>query len=423
MEEYGINKINPLESFNYKNKTVLLRLDLNSPIDRSTKKIAGENRIIKSVPTLKYLLAQSAKVAVIAHQGDTLDYNNLIPMKEHAQLLSELTGQKIEYIDDVCGLYAIDKVKNLNPREGVLLGNLRYLTEEVSTFENDVKLDFDEMKNTWLMRSLGEICDIYVNDAFSAAHRNCPSMTGFQKILPSAAGKLFFNEYSALNNLKKGAKRDVVFVLGGAKISDAFGMINEVLEKKTADRILTCGITGQIMLIASGYSLGRSQKKYFHDRNLLKFTFEAEKYLDRYPEKIMYPQDLAYEDSGRRVEIEISNLCREDKLYMDIGQKTAGLYKEEIMKAGTVFANGPPGVYEDDKFSSGSRTIIDAIAKSKAFTVIGGGDTVSMAEKFADIKDFNYVCTAGGAMVRFLSGKKLPLIEAMEDSYVRYTGK
>ena len=416
-------RIKSIDSYEYNDKTVLLRLDINSPIDRKTKKITSDNRIKKSIPTLSYLLERGAKVVIISHQGDTLDYENLIPMCEHARKLSKLTGKIISYTDDVCGPDAIFKVGRLKPGEGVLLGNLRYLTEEVSTFENDVILYPEHMKDTWLLRTLGKVCDIYVNDAFSAAHRNCPSMTGFQKILPSAAGIQFFNEYIALSKLITGAKRDVVFVLGGSKISDAFGMLNEVLEQKIADKILTCGITGQVMLIASGFNLGRVQEKYFRERGLLKFVEDAKKYLKNYHGKIIYPLDLAFDDEGKRSEMETQNLSGENRLFMDIGEKTAKLYSEEIKKAGTVFLNGPAGVYEDGKFSSGSKALINAISKSEAYTVIGGGDTVSLAERYTDLKDFNYVCTAGGAMVRFLSGKKLPLIQAMEDSYNNGLGK
>ena len=160
-----------LDQFDYDGKTVLLRVDINSPIDGETKRIVNENRIQKSIPTIKHLLDGGAKLAMIAHQGDTLDYQNLIPMEEHAEKLSGYLGTGVSYIDDVCGPAAQERVRSLRPGEAVLLGNLRYLSEEISTFENAVKLKPDEMLDTYLVRGLAPLIDYYVNDAFAAAHR------------------------------------------------------------------------------------------------------------------------------------------------------------------------------------------------------------------------------------------------------------
>ncbi|MBM7871522.1 phosphoglycerate kinase [Clostridium pascui] len=408
-------KIKSMREFNYKDKTVLLRLDINSPIDPDTKKIVSENRIKKSIPTLNYLIEQGAKIAIIAHQGDTLDYHNLMSMKEHAQKLTERLGREVRYIDDVCGPAAQEAVKSLKPGEIILLGNLRYLAEEISTFEDAVKLQPKEMLNTYLVRSLAPIVDCYINDAFAAAHRNAPSMVAFQEILPSAAGDLMFNEISALTKVMETPEKPSVFVLGGLKISDAFGMMKQVLENGSADKILCSGITGHIMLMAKGYDLGKINEKFIKDRKLDVFIKPAKEYLENYEEKIVYPVDLAYEENGSRKEISIEDLPS-DKSFMDIGHKTIEIFEEELSKAGTIFVNGPAGVYENKTFEAGTKAIWNAIAEAKGYSVIGGGDTVSAAQRFIDTSKINYVCTAGGAMVRFLSGVKLPLIEAMKNA-------
>lgn len=409
-------KIKSIEEFNYEGKTVLLRLDINSPIDPVTKKIVSENRINKSLPTLNYLINHGAKIAIIAHQGDTLDYQNLIPMKEHAEIFTKKLGREVKYIDDVCGPAAKEAVKGLKNGELVLLGNLRYLTEEVSTFENDVKLKPDEMLDTYLVRSLAPIVDCYVNDAFSAAHRNCPSMTAFQEILPTASGLLMFKEISALIKVMKCPEKPSVFVLGGLKISDAFGMMKPVLENGTADKILACGVTGHIMLIAKGYDIGESSLNFIKNRSLDVFIKPAKEYLEKYPDKIVYPVDLAYEAQGKREEVSIEKLPQ-NQMFMDIGHRTIDKFQSIINEAGAIFVNGPAGVYENKIFEDGTKAIWQCIGEAKGYSVIGGGDTVSAAQKFIDTKKINYVCTAGGAMVRFLSGKKLPLIEAMEKAY------
>ncbi|NLO83071.1 MAG: phosphoglycerate kinase [Clostridiales bacterium] len=418
MEVKLISGIRPLESFDYSGKTVLLRVDINSPIDPVLKKIVNDNRIRKSIPTLKYLLDNKAKLAIIAHQGDTLDYHNLIPMTEHAEKLSFYLGVDVKYIDDVAGPAAQQAVKSLKPGEAVLLGNLRYLCEEVSTFENAVKLKPEEMLNTYLVRNLAPLMDYYVNDAFAAAHRNAPSMVAFQEILPTAGGKLLIDEVEALTKVMESPEKPSIFVLGGLKISDAFGMMKQVLENGTADKILTGGVTGEIMLMAQGISIGKEKEKFIKDRSLDVFIDQAREYLNDYPGRIIAPLDLAFERDGKRYEISVDELPA-DEMFMDIGSRTIELFKGIIETAGTIFVNGPMGVYENKNFEVGTREVWNAVASAKGYSVIGGGDTVSSATRYIDLGKINYVCTAGGAMVRFLSGKRLPLIEAMRKASLR----
>ncbi len=408
-----ISAIKAMDELAVSGKTVILRLDINSPLDPKTKKIVSENRIKKSLPTLRHLLERGAKLAILAHQGDTLDYHNLIPLTEHAQKLSALLGQEVRYIDDVCGPAAQEAVRNLKAGEAVLLGNLRYLSEEISTFEDAVKLKPPEMLNTYLVRSLAPLADFYVNDAFAAAHRNAPSMVAFQELLPSAGGLLLMDEIRALATVMENPARPNVFVLGGLKISDAFGMMEQVLENGSADKILTCGVTGQIMLMAAGYDLGAKNAEFIKARSLDVFIKPAQDYLARHRDKIVYPLDLAYEQAGKRAEIMLSALPA-DELYLDIGQRTIEKFRIELTGAGTIFVNGPAGVYENPLFENGTKNIWTAIAEAKGYSVIGGGDTVSAAQKFIDTGKINYVCTAGGAMVRFLSGDRLPLLAAMQ---------
>jgi len=414
-------KIKSLKEIPVWGKRVLLRLDINSPIDPETKKIVNENRIKKSLPTLRYLLEGGAKTAIIAHQGDTLDYQNLIPMAEHAEKLSALLGVPVRYIDDVCGPAAVEAVKGLKDGELILLGNLRYLGEELSTFEKDVKLKPCEMLHTYLVRSLAPLFDLYVNDAFSAAHRNAPSMTAFEEILPTAAGFLLFDEYAALSSVLHGAKKPCVFVLGGAKISDAFGMMEQVLANGTADKILTTGVTGTVMLLASGKDIGKGNFEFLKNRDLLGFAEESKRYLKAFSGRIELPCDRAYEKDGARLEAD-TDAPSVDHETLDIGHRTVEKYRAILKQAGTIFANGPAGVYEKLPFAYGTQEIWKAIAESEGYSVIGGGDTVSSAAKFINLSDISYVCTAGGAMVRFMSGKKLALIDAMERAYAREYG-
>ena len=407
--EIGIKSIIGVD---VKGKTVLFRPDINSPID-SSGKIVNRNRLEKTVPTLKYLSDGGAKIAIIAHQGDTLDYQNLIPMREHAEILSELSGVKVDYIDDVAGDAAIAAIRNLKEGEAILLGNLRYLTEEVSTFEKDVKLTPQQMLNTYLVRRLGGEADIYVNDAFSAAHRNAPSMVAFEELMPSYAGPLFFKEYEALWRVMNCAEKPVVFVLGGAKISDAFGMMGKVLKDGVADKILTMGVTGVVMRLAEGKKIGKLYEKWLSDHDLTVFVDQAKELLRDYKDKFILPVDFAVEENGVRKEVNLDELPLDDKMFLDIGENSIAAFESAIAEAGTIFVNGPAGVYENPIFAEGTRRVWKAVAAAKGYSVIGGGDTVTAASKFVNVADIDYVCSAGGAMVRFLSGKTLPLIRAM----------
>jgi len=415
-------KIRPMADFDVAGKTVLFRPDINSPIDPKTKRIVNANRIEKTIPTLEWLLSRGARVALIAHQGDTLDYQNLIPLAEHAERLATLSGRKVGYVDDVCGPAAVAAVRALAKGQAVVLGNLRYLAEEISTFESAVKLKAPEMLGTWLVRSLAPLADLYVNDAFAAAHRNAPSMVAFQELLPTAGGIQLMEEYTALKTVMDNPRRPCVYVLGGAKISDAFDMMRKVLEDGAADEILAAGVTGLVMHLARGVELGQATRKFLKDKGLEEFIPQAKALLDAWGGKYVLPLDLAYETDGARAEIAVpapGAAIGAAGPFPDVGERTVARFKESIAKAGSVFVNGPAGMYEDPKWEYGTRETWRAIADAPGYTVVGGGDTISAAARFTDMDKYGYVCTGGGAMVRFLAGKRLPLIEAMERAFER----
>lgn len=395
-------------------RTVLLRPDINSPIDRKTGRIADENRLDKSLPTIAYLADNGARVVIIAHQGDTLDYHNLVSMAEHAEKLTSKLGREVKFIDDVAGPAARQAIKDLSDGEILLLENIRILTEEVSTFESAVKQTPEEMTKTYLVRHLAPLVDLYVNDAFAAAHRNAPSMVGFQEILPAAGGLLLMDEVNTLSSVADNPARPCLFVLGGLKISDAFAMMGRVLADGTADNIITSGVTANVMLWAKGVDLGGPSRQFITDRSLEKFLPLAEEWLDQYGDRIHVPTDLAVADeSGGRIEVDVDDLPI-DRLIIDIGSKTVARYEQLIGDAATIFVNGPAGVYESAAGEYGTRHLWEAVAACSGKSVIGGGDTVASARRFVDLSDIGFVSTGGGALVRFLSGQALPMLEAME---------
>jgi phosphoglycerate kinase len=243
-------------------------------------------------------------------------------------------------------------------------------------------------------------------------------MVAFQELLPSAGGIQLMEEYTALKTVMDNPRRPCVYVLGGAKISDAFDMMRKVLEDGAADEILTAGVTGLVMHLARGVEVGSATRKFLADKGLDQFIPEAKALLEKWGEKYVLPLDLAYESGGQRAELDIAQLPK-DCLFPDVGSKTIARFKASIAAAGSVFVNGPAGMYEDPRWEKGTKEIWNAIADAPGYTVVGGGDTISAATKFTDLSKYGYVCTGGGAMVRFLAGKKLPLIEAMEKAYDR----
>lgn len=414
-------KIHTIDEFNYRGKTVILRVDINSPLDPVTKQIVNTNRIDKSLATIRDLVERRAKVVLLAHQGDTLDYQNLIPLVEHASVLTERLGIEVRYIDDVAGPAAVQLVRGMQPGEIVLLGNLRYLSEEISTFEEVVPLKAEEMLDTYLIRRLAPVTDFYVNDAFAAAHRNAPSMVAFQELLPSAGGRQLIAEVGALTKVLEDPSRPAVFVLGGLKVSDAFGMLKQVLENGTADQILAGGVTGILFQMARGVSFGATQTQFLKERGLERFIEQAKGFLENFGDRIIVPVDFAYALNGQRREVKLDALPKEDVLFMDIGSASIKLFKDQIKQAGTIFVNGPVGAYENELFANGTQELWNAMADAPGYTVVGGGDSVSAAYTFVTNPDekFDYICTAGGAMVRFLSGVELPLITALKKAYGR----
>lgn len=408
-------RIKSIEDGDFRGKRVLLRVDINSPVDTRTKKITNDNRIEKSVPTIRCLLERGAKVVIIAHQGDSTDYRSLISLREHSEKLSRFLKIPVDFIEDLAGPAALERIKGLKPGEILLLENLRFYAEEVSTFEDSVKLLPDQMTGVHYVKKLTPLFDYYVNDAFSAAHRNSPSMVAFQKLLPSYGGRLLIRELDALSAVTGSPKSPCVYVLGGSRAGDAFGMIQRVLEDNRADYILTGGLVGHIFMHADGLDIGTPSETHIKNKGYEKHIDDAKGFLKKHRDKIFYPVDVAFEKNGKREEMSVENLPPDTLIY-DIGKQTVTLYKNMIVTAKTIFVNGPVGVYEEAMSAESTEALWKAVENAPGFTVIGGGDTVTSFMKYTDIKKINYVSTAGGALIRYLSGMELPLLKAMQQS-------
>lgn len=371
-----------IRTANLKGKRVLLRLDLNSSIEKA--KIKNFERLNASIKTLKYLKNNQAITVVLAHQSRPGE-KDFTSLKLHANYLNRKI--KVKFVNDIIGDKAINAVKLLKPGDILLLDNIRKLREEFRPNANYSK-------------KLARRFDIYVNDAFSVSHRNHASIVDFPRLLPSYIGLNFEQELNALNKIKV---KNALFVLGGVKSDDDVKILKN-------NKVLVGGLFSQLCLIAKGYNLGKENKIVKKDLKLIKKIKPRLK-------NIILPIDVAILKNNKRVELKVDQLPVNNYLY-DIGSDTIKLYIKRIKKARAIYVKGPLGLYEDKRFALGTKAIFKAVASSKAFSVIFGGNTIDALDRFKINKNkINYISLSGGALLTYLSGEKLPGLEALKSKF------
>jgi phosphoglycerate kinase len=298
-------------------------------VNRETGALKSTARIEACVPTLKELLDRGAKLTLLAHQGSDIEYQNFYTTQPHAKVLSQLIGQDVKFVDDVCGPAARAAIASLSPGEALLLDNVRFCSEEQTLFEMNLKLTHEQQARTEVVKKLAPLHDLYVCDAFAAAHRDQPSLCGFEQVLPSAMGRLFEEEYCVISGLMENPERPAAFVLGGAKVSDAFLMLGTVLKSGAADLVLTGGLVANILLAAKGEKIGRGSMEFIERSGYAEYIEKAKPLLERYREKILLPITLAYVENGERREVNVGTVP-EDALVLDIGRDVADDYAKVI---------------------------------------------------------------------------------------------
>ncbi|PKP61855.1 phosphoglycerate kinase [Candidatus Atribacteria bacterium HGW-Atribacteria-1] len=414
-----INGMYTLDDFNLKGKIVLARFDMNSPLDPKTREPIDITRIKESLPTLKELTEKGAKTVILIHQGSDIEYHNYSSTELHARVIAQLLEMPVSYIDDVCGPAARDKIKTLKNSQILMLENVRFMAEEMTLFETKLNLTPEEQAKTLVVCKLAPLADLYICDAFAAAHRSQPTLVGMEEVLPSAMGRLLEKEITSLNQLLKNPDKPCIFILGGAKIQDAFLMIDSILKNNIADLVLATGLVAQAILLAKGISLGKPSEDLIKKKNLESYIDQSKAILKTFAKQIKLPIDFAYSLSGERKEVKVSSLPINYTL-MDLGKDTISEYESIIKDAKTIFFNGPAGVFEKKETELGTKSILSAIAKSNAFSVIGGGDSIAAVNKYNLSNNISYISTGGGALVRFLSGEELPVVKALKKSAKKF---
>jgi len=385
------------------NKVVLVRIDINSSIKDGAPQFGA--RYAECAATIRELAKRGAKVVVLAHQGRAGD-EDFTSLDKHAELLSKAVKKKVKFVGDLYGAFALAAIAKSKGGKVLLLENTRFYSEE------SVEKNWDK---TLMARKLASVSQAFVNEAFSVSHRAQTSVVGLPALLPSYAGRSLEKELTALQRATVNPEHPVVYVLGGGKPDDCFKILKHVIESGLADKVLLGGVIGELAVIANGKSLG-AKKEWLDEKGFSKLLPEMQKLVSgEQAGKLVIPTDFAYADAdGIRVEVRAEELGGGEKIF-DVGSKTAAAFASEIKAAKTVYFKGPVGRYEETAFELGTRLVLKAIESSKAFSLMGGGNTLDACDKFGvNKKKIGHLSTSGGALLAFLGGETLPGIEALK---------
>jgi len=390
-------------------KTVLVRVDFNSPIDPSSNTILDDKRFREHVPTLQAL--EDARVVVLAHQSRP-GKKDFTTLAAHADKLERLLGMPVTYVDDIIGSCAKRAVYDSHPGDVVLLENVRFSAEE------NLSLKPEDGAKTHLVRKLASMADLFVYDAFGTAHRSQPTITGLSYAMKTVAGLLMEKEVSMLSKVFTSAPRPVTFVLGGTKVDDSIAVAGNVLANKTADKIAVIGVVANVFYLAKGIDIGEPSRNLIRTLGYDGEVAKAKSILDSYPDKVLLPDYVAVKEQDERKEYPVDRIPKDCPI-LDMGTDSIVHFSRELAASGSIVFNGPAGVFEESKFASGTFELLRAAANAE-FSVCGGGHTAAVIEQLGLASQYSHLSTGGGACIEFLTGKKLPAISALEESWKKF---
>ncbi|MBD3389672.1 phosphoglycerate kinase [Candidatus Micrarchaeota archaeon] len=378
-----------------KGKRVVKRVDINSPV--TEEGIAINPRLERHGESIRLLSDRGAKVIVLAHQGRR-GKTDFVSLREHALLLEMITRKKVKFLESMEPEKVREKINRMKDGDILLLENVRmWRGEEV------------EGEKGALVELLAPLTDVFVLDALSVSHRAHSSVVGLTEHAVSVAGPVLRSEVNALENIGEG---ELTLILGGAKARDSLQIMEKWLESGKAKEVLLGGAISVLFLYASGKKVGDSLE-YLKENRLLEYSEKVKELLEKYPEKIILPEDVGLDIEGKRLEAEAGEI--NEGQVLDIGEKTIERYVGEILSAKKILINGPMGVYEKEGFGKGTKKVLEAVAESEAFSLVGGGHTITAIKKLGLPENkFSYISLSGKALIQYLSGKELPAILALK---------
>ncbi|MFB6161605.1 MAG: phosphoglycerate kinase [Haloferacaceae archaeon] len=386
---------------------LLVRLDLNAPVEDGV--VRGNRRFARHAETLAELLDDDHRVACLAHQGRP-GRDTFVSLEQHADLLAEHLDRPVRYVPDTYGEAALDAVRALEPGEVCLLENARMTDDELP------ERPAAEHAGSSFVRTLAPEFDAYVNDAYSAAHRSHASLVGFPEVMPAYAGRVMAAEYEANTAIAdREFDGEVTMVLGGTKAADVVAVVDALGDR--VDQFLLGGLAGELLLRGAGYPVGHDvggtdllDEQWARTRETIARVVERD--------DVVLPTDLAYaDDDGDRAEVSVAAVEEKSVPFRDVGTETLMAYTETVRESAAVFVKGALGVFEDERFSVGTVGVLEAVADTDCFSVVGGGDTSRAIGLYGlDESDFSHVSVAGGAYLRALTGEPLPAVAALKRS-------
>jgi len=385
---------------------VLVRLDLNSPVEDG--EVQDNRRFDRHAETVRELADRDFRVVLMAHQGRP-GRDTFVSLEQHADILGDHVGREVAFVADTFGDDAIDAIRGLEGGEILLLENTRMCDEELPEEDPETKAE------TEFVRALAPEFDAYVNDAYSAAHRSHASLVGFPLALPAYAGRVMETEYEANTAIaEREFDGEVTMVVGGTKATDVIDVMTALEDK--VDTFLLGGIAGELFLRADGVPVGRDiEGMDLFDDQWADNEATIRSLIDDYGDQIRLALDLAYED-GERDEIEVGDIEEKDRAFLDVGSNTVSEYAAAIESSEAVFVKGALGLFEDERFADGTVGVLEAIAETDCFSVVGGGDTSRAIEMYGMSEDdFGHVSIAGGAYIRALTGERLVGVEVLRE--------
>ncbi|MEM5833899.1 MAG: phosphoglycerate kinase [Candidatus Aenigmatarchaeota archaeon] len=408
-----------LDDFNLEDKYVAVRIDLNS--DVINNKVIPNERFERHSRTIKELIEKNAKVILLAHQSRKGE-PDFISLEQHAKILSNILKEylkddrfEIKFVNDIIGEKAENEIKKLKSGEVLLLDNVRFLEDE------DIEKSFEEHRESSLVRFLSKFIDYFVLDAFSVAHRSHASIVGFAEIVPNIIGRVMQEEIESINKVLTPLGINA-WLLGGAKIDDIIPILDHMFKNRpeSIEKVLCGGLLANIFLLAKGYEIGNRSKEILEKKGLIKLIDKAKELYHKYYKEIELPDDVAIEYNGERKEISIENIPK-DALILDIGSETIEKYKSILKHCRSVIIKGPMGMFEKQGFEKGTKELFEYIANlDDIISLVGGGDSSIAIDILKIPKKFTYISIGGGALLNYLSGKKMPGIEALKTSYIKF---